>query len=191
MRATLRLSSPAWFAQPKYTSSIAGGIDARAPHELARSRPRPGHRAAPRPARPGTARSASEPRRRPARHATIPAMRELYLLKESHRREPGSCRRWPSRIGANVTIGMVALAAGGPVSVVHVARQQDAAERADAAAQQRDPADDRARVGRAASGPCRQSRRARRRPDAAPPARRAPAPRSISSTRFQHGPYFD
>ena len=25
MRATFRLSSPAWFAQPKYTSSIAAG----------------------------------------------------------------------------------------------------------------------------------------------------------------------
>ena len=31
MRATLRLSSPAWFAQPKYTSSIA------APSTAARS----------------------------------------------------------------------------------------------------------------------------------------------------------
>ena len=46
---------------------------ARAP----RSRPRPGRPGAPRPARRGTARSASEPRRRPARHATMPAMPEL------------------------------------------------------------------------------------------------------------------
>ena len=30
MRATLRLSSPAWFAQPRKTSSIVAGIDARA-----------------------------------------------------------------------------------------------------------------------------------------------------------------
>ena len=39
MRATLRLSSPAWFAQPKYTSSIAAGIDAR-PLDRGRDRDR-------------------------------------------------------------------------------------------------------------------------------------------------------
>ena len=35
MRATLRLSSPAWLAQPKMTSSIAFGETRMAGHQLA------------------------------------------------------------------------------------------------------------------------------------------------------------
>ena len=34
MRATLRLSSPAWLAQPKNTSSMPAGSAPGAPHEL-------------------------------------------------------------------------------------------------------------------------------------------------------------
>ena len=62
MRATLRLSSPAWLAQPRKTSSTAGGdAGARAPPR--RSRARRGRRAARRRARRRSARSACAQRR--------------------------------------------------------------------------------------------------------------------------------
>ena len=67
MRATLRLSSPAWLAQPKITSSIAAGSTPGAPHERADGDRAQIVRAAPRPARRGTARPACEPRRRSER----------------------------------------------------------------------------------------------------------------------------
>ena len=64
MRATLRLSSPAWLAQPRMTSSIGGGVDRACARAARGAAPRRGRRGARAPARRRGGRSACGRRRR-------------------------------------------------------------------------------------------------------------------------------
>ena len=153
MRATLRLSSPAWLAQPRITSSMAAGIERRddAPASGAAAM-RPGRRRAPRTSRRDTGRTACARRRRDRRGAHRTCHADHVRAAGGW---PAGSVRWPPPSAAAGLAGSLSMCVPRRLGVV---RHADVDRGGDAAVARCAPAP------RSSTGPVRVPARRRRSP---------------------------